>query len=147
MNQAHLHLMLNHFPFLGALFGLCVFLVGWIKNERLLVQTGLITLLIAALFIIPVYITGGNATEIIENVECAEMSYVQQHENSALWATIAMMVTGSLALIALFLPVFTNELNTVRLMYAIILLSGLISIILMAYTAYEGGKISHPELI
>lgn len=147
MDQTHLHLMLNHFPFLGTLFGVCVFMVGWLKKEKLLITTGLVTLLIAAFLVIPVYITGNNAVALIENKDYIDASYIDAHEQSAQWAVICMMVAGSIALMTLFIPVFTDQSQVIQLVYAVTLLAGILSVILMAYTAYQGGKISHPELL
>lgn len=146
MNQAHLHLMLNHIPFLGAVFGLIVFGFGWAKKNNTLTTTGLIMLLVATVMIIPVYLTGDKATEIVQQSNCVEDIYISQHEKSAEIATLLMMVLGSLSLTALFLPSVTDSATIIKLFYTSIIVIGLLCIGYMGYTAYEGGKISHPEL-
>ena len=39
MNQAHLHMVLNHFPIIGLIFGIGVLFYGIIKKHSILINT------------------------------------------------------------------------------------------------------------
>ena len=58
MNATHLHLMLNHIPVLGTVFGLGLLVFAlWRKSEELK-KAALGIFLIVALLAVPVYLTG-----------------------------------------------------------------------------------------
>jgi hypothetical protein len=48
MNEAHWHLLLNHTPILGSLFGLLLLAIGMLRHHTPAVLIGLITVLISA---------------------------------------------------------------------------------------------------
>ena len=58
MDQAHLHLILNHFPILGPLFGTVLLLIGTLKNNKVIQKAGLMSIAVIALITIPAYFTG-----------------------------------------------------------------------------------------
>lgn len=65
MDLAHIHLLLNHFPTIGFLVGLGVFLLGLLGTSNDLRRAGLIIFMGIALLSIPIYISGNGAQEAI----------------------------------------------------------------------------------
>lgn len=59
INAAHIHLVLNHIPII--LLGLCVVLLifGLVGGNREVLKVSLWILIMAAIIIIPVYLSGG----------------------------------------------------------------------------------------
>ncbi|MEM9674695.1 MAG: hypothetical protein AAF992_19025, partial [Bacteroidota bacterium] len=68
MNDAQIHLALNHFPILGTLFGTVILGFGVFRKNKSLLDTGLIILFLMTLITIPVYISGEGAEEIVEEL-------------------------------------------------------------------------------
>ncbi|MEO0332049.1 MAG: hypothetical protein AAF223_10235, partial [Bacteroidota bacterium] len=66
MNDAQIHLALNHFPIIGTLFGTVLLGIGVFGKNKSLLNTGLIILILMTLITIPVYLSGEGAEEIVE---------------------------------------------------------------------------------
>jgi uncharacterized membrane protein len=144
MDGAHLHLMLNHIPLLGTIFGLPVLIAGLVLKNHVLRNAGLIILVMAAIFAIPVYLTGEPAEEIVEHLPGVGHDFIERHEDSAMAALIAAIVTGVISLIALgFSWAGRTAVTTVA---AVTIVSAMVTAGLMGRTANLGGEIRHTEI-
>src|SRR5512145_2100282 len=103
MNWAHLHLILNHVPVLGTLFGLLLLAWGILRRNDSLQRAALLTFTLVALVAIPAYLTGKPAEEAVEHLIGTAESAIEPHEDAALVSFLAMEVLGALALGALLL--------------------------------------------
>lgn len=144
MSSAHWHLMLNHVPLLGLLFGSGLLTYGlWGAYED--VQRGSLALLaVAGLSAVAVYLTGEPAEEVIEGLAGVSHEAIEGHEEFGIVALTGGLVTGLSAVGALFYGRLRRSLArwTVVLTFAL----AVVSVGVFTYTAYLGGKISHPEL-
>ncbi len=143
MTGAHLHLLLNHIPILGSLFGIIVIIVGNISDIISIKRLGLATFIVAALFAIPVYLTGEPAEEAIEPFNIKE-SVIEAHEEAgekAFWGIIAV---GALAVITLLLEVIKGV--HIKGMYYLVVVLGLVVGGYLGYVGNLGGKIRHTEI-
>jgi hypothetical protein len=66
MNYAHIHIILNHFPTIGSVIGLGLFLVALVRKSQDLQRASLIILVVMALLGIPTYLTGSAAQDIVQ---------------------------------------------------------------------------------
>ena len=146
LNAAHWHLMLNHFPVIGTLAGFLILLSSFIFKNKTLLNTGLIIFVITALLTIPAHLTGEEAEEVLENVAGlnAEQA-IEQHEEAAEPAMIAMQVRGILSLISLILA-WMGKRNTVKILNPLICFYSLVVFAMMARVANMGGEIRHSEI-
>ncbi|MGD1890056.1 MAG: hypothetical protein ACFB15_05580 [Cyclobacteriaceae bacterium] len=144
MNDAQIHLALNHFPILGTLFGTVILGFGVFKKNKSLLDTGLIILFLMTLITIPVYISGEGAEEIVEELG-VEHEIIHEHQEIAESAVWFMDGLGLLALISFF---FTRQtLNGPgRLLTIVTFVLGLIVIGLMFRVGGSGGEIRHTEI-
>lgn len=142
MNWAHVHLLLNHIPVLGTLFGLV--LLGWgvVRRNESIQRAALGAFVIAALIAIPVFLTGEPAEAAVEHLAGTAESAIETHETAATLALVAVEVLGAIALVGLLLrrSRFARRATPVALVFAIITTG------LMARTANLGGKVRHTEL-
>ncbi len=145
MNSAHLHLVLNHFPVIGTMITLFILAIGIMKKSDDVKKTAMLVLILTSLVTIPVYLSGDKAQEKIEGAyEDVDESFIDAHEDFALYSFIAMDIVGAIAVMSMFLYRKPKELSNsfAILMFALILIvNGM-----MAYTANLGGKIHHPEI-
>ncbi|QDV85841.1 hypothetical protein TBK1r_48570 [Stieleria magnilauensis] len=65
MDLAHLHLLLNHFPIIGTLFGVGFLAYGVIRSDDRIANAGKVVLVLMALMTIPAYFTGEPAEKVI----------------------------------------------------------------------------------
>ena len=68
MDAAHIHLLLNHIPILGTIFGLLLLCYGIWKHSDEIKKASLGTFVIVALITIAVYLTGDGAAQIVGNL-------------------------------------------------------------------------------
>ena len=101
----HLHLLLNHFPVIGFMIGLAIFVMAMIARSEHLRITGLVVLVLISIIAIPTYITGNAAGEAICGIaanlpgNCTDGTprfLIDQHEGAALIGLAWMVLTGGL---------------------------------------------------
>lgn len=145
MNAAHLHLVLNHFPVIGASITLFVLIIGIIKKSDDVKKVSVLILLLTALITIPVYLSGEKAGGKVEgNYEDVDEQFIDAHEDFAYYSFIFMNISGVIALISMFVFKKPKTLpDSFSYLFLVILL---IVMGMMAYTANLGGKIHHPEI-
>jgi len=142
MNGAYLHLLVNHLPVLGALFGLGLAAYGLARSQPSVIRAALGVFVIVAVGAWAANWTGEKAEHVLEEaVPTVSEAEIHEHEEMAEKAAWTAFALGALALVTLGMAWGGKELRrplvlgTVALSVAV---SGL-----MGYTAKLGGKIRH----
>ena len=151
-DMAHLHLLLNHFPTIGFLVGLGLYVVAFLIKSDDLMRAGLVILLSIALLSIPIYVTGNAAQEALcrtsPDMPCPEpgisRAVILAHEGAALVALAFMELAGAFAWLALWQQRRTSRVPGWNL--AAVLLVSLAAFGWMARASNIGGQIRHPEI-
>jgi len=143
MNWAHMHLMLNHLPVLGTIFGLL--LLGWaaLRRSEALQRVALAAFVLTGLAAIPVFLTGEPAEEVVEHLAGTAEQAIEAHEEAALVALIAVEALAAMALSTLLL---FRKRGIPRPLVGGALVCALATAGWMAQTANLGGRIRHAEL-
>jgi hypothetical protein len=144
MNWAHVHLMLNHLPVIGSIFGLLLLLFALLRKSEELKRVSFGVFVLTALLALPVYFTGEPASEIVEHLPGVAESLIEEHEDAALFALLTAGATGVVALTGLILFRRAERLPG-RIVGAVLVLS-LATSGLMGWTANRGGRIRHTEI-
>ena len=143
MNYAHLHLLVNHLPVIGPMFGLGLFAFALWRGSNELIKASLGVFVVVGAVAIGVYFTGDPAAHEIRNLPDYSREITNRHEDAALIATIVTGVLGAVALWILYAfrgrPVSKGA---ARLGF----LCGIIVAGLMAYAALLGGQVRHTEI-
>lgn len=143
MNLAHLHLLLNHIPVIGAAFGFALLAYGMQRRNDDLMKVALIAFVVLALLAIPAYFTGKPAEKVLDGHPGIAAGAIETHENAALLALAVMELVGACALGVLL--AHWKEPMSARAGTPILVLAFVLSA-LMAWTANLGGKIHHTEI-
>lgn len=143
MDAAHIHLLLNHVPVLGAVFAAILISVGILRRDEPWQRIGLWTLIVTGITAVVVYLTGEPAEELVEGAAGFSHDAVERHEEIALWATYAAGAAGAAAVGTL---AWFRSRPLPRALVTGLLVLNLILVGFMAWTANSGGKVSHPEL-
>ena len=144
MNWAHVHLLINHIPVLGTLFGTLLLVFGIVKKNEEIKRVSLGIFVIIAVAALPVYFTGEPAEEIVEHLPGVDESILEEHEESALISFIAVGILGIFAIGTLWRY---RRVDTIPKRFVIAgLILSIIVFGLMAWTADLGGKIRHSEI-
>jgi uncharacterized membrane protein len=144
MNGAHFHLLVNHIPIVGTIFGMLILLAGIVLKNVTVKQTGLGTLVFSALSSSIALFTGDPAGEAVEGLPGVVNSMVEHHENiaySSLWIVVPMGLLAALA----FYSLWKKERNGNTLSLVTFLLS-VIAVAMMSWVGLTGGEIRHTEI-
>lgn len=144
MNGAHVHLLLNHIPILGVLFALLLLSAAMPRRSQVHARLALQVIVAAALLAIPVYLSGEPAEQQIERLRPSAEAVVEAHESAALGSLAAVELLGFVAAGALWSSRRSRELgyrSLVTIWAGALLVSASV-----AWTAYLGGQIAHPEI-
>ncbi|MBK8429285.1 MAG: hypothetical protein IPL27_26520 [Lewinellaceae bacterium] len=144
MNQAHLHLLFNHLPILGTLFGILILAGGYFLKNNTVKRTALGIFVISALCAIPAYLTGEGAEEIVEGLPGVSENLMEAHEdlaNSFLW------MVGALGLFSLatFYADFKSK-KIAATLYALTLVAAIGTMVFAQRVGSSGGEIRHTEI-
>lgn len=143
MNQAHIHLLLNHLPVVGTLFSVLLVAVAMVRKNDELRKVSLGFVVLVALAAVPTYLTGEPAEKIVEHLPGVSDALIESHEDSALFSLVAVEVAGMASLTGLF--IFRRR-SLPNAMVATALAITLIAAGLMGWTANLGGQIRHTEI-
>ena len=145
MNLAHLHLLVNHFPTVGTVVGLGLFVFALLGKSEELQRASLGVFLIIGLLTIPAYVSGNAAQEVLLEAEPeASQTWVNRHQDAALLAFVFMEITGALAWFGLWQYRRIARMTRGNLMAVLVL--SIVSVGLMARAASLGGEIVHAEI-
>src|SRR5688500_7880662 len=110
LSPTHLHLLLNHFPTIGFIIGLTLFVAALYANSDHLKQAALVIFVGVAIITIPTYASGNAAQTALCVAEgsdpCADTNLsrplIEAHEGAAFGAMMMMFVTGGFAWLGLY---------------------------------------------
>ena len=144
MDAAHLHLMFNHLPIVGAPLIAGLLLWGIVQRSREVLRAALGGAVIIAALSYPVFLTGGPAEETVEDSSWLQERLVHEHEVRAVPGLIAILLTGTLGAMVLWQSRAGRKVPTAT---AGLTLAGLLlSSGLFGWAALAGGRIRHDEL-
>lgn len=144
MDAVHIHLLLNHVPVIGSIFALLLMLYGVFFKNSTLLNTGLVTMAVVAIFAVPVFLSGDEAEDIVENIPGISEYYLEEHEELSEVAIWFVSAAGILSLISLILIKIKSPVKALN--FLSILLTAL-TVILMVLVGNHGGKIRHSEIL
>jgi len=142
MNWPHIHLMLNHIPVLGTVFGLALLGWGTLRRNDSLQRAGLATFVVVALAAIAVYLTGEPSEDVVERLVGTAEPAIELHEGAALASLVGVELLGVIALAGLVLARASWHVTLTRAA----LLVSIVTAGLLARAANLGGQIRHAEV-
>jgi hypothetical protein len=144
MNLTHLHLLLNHFPTVGTIVAIGLFLVSLIAKNDDLKRTSLGVFFVIALISLPTYVSGNAAQAAIKGKEGVSEVLMARHQDAALLAFVFMQITGLVAWFGLWQ--YRRWLRLASWNLVAVLVLSAVTFGLMAWAANIGGEIRHPEI-
>ncbi|HEX8506966.1 MAG TPA: hypothetical protein VF630_16495 [Hymenobacter sp.] len=144
MNQAHIHLIVNHVPIVGSLFAAVLLGAGLLQRSITLTKAGLVAVLAAGLLCLPAQLTGQGAAEIAADLPRVSRALMQNHAAAAELGFWAVEVAAALALFGLLL--FKNASPRAWLLALLALVATALSFGLLARAGNLGGQIRHTEI-
>jgi hypothetical protein len=143
IDAAHVHLMLNHLPVIGAPLLLLLLTIGLLRGSRELVTVSLVLVVGLGVATGLVYLTGEPAEELVERASWFRDALAESHEEQATVSLVAVLVTGALAGAAL---AFRRRPGAGVWLPRAVWGALALSTILLGWTAWSGGQIRHEEV-
>jgi len=108
MNAAYLHLLTNHIPVFGFLFGAFLMAYGLVRRNTEVKKLAAFVLLVAALGTLVAYYSGHNAEEMVEHMAGVSEAALEKHEDAAKLPFFVAIITaiGSLVYLIKAIPFF-----------------------------------------
>ena len=89
MNNAHIHLLLNHIPVLGTLLVLALLAFAAARRSPGRTRDALGVLAVLGVVSVVVYLTGGAAEDSVENLPGISERMIESHEESSSKSVVA----------------------------------------------------------
>lgn len=144
MNNAHLHMVVNHLPIIFPIAGIIVLLIGIFTKSEVTKRNSYFLFIIGAVACIAAMATGEGAEETVENLSGVSESLIKTHEEAAeLFAGLSYVLGGAslFALIANF-----KEFKISNMMQFGVLAISAGSLYFAVEAGRTGGEIRHTEI-
>jgi hypothetical protein len=144
INWAHIHLMINHFPVVGVMGAILLFLYALIRKSEEVKMVSLGLFVLVALITLPVYFSGGFAEDAVKNLPGVTEKFIGQHAEVASYALVLMESLGIVALTGLFILRRSGVIP--KWVIGVVLVCSLLATAVVGFTANLGGQIRHTEI-
>ena len=144
MNLAHLHLVMNHVPTVGAVAALGLLLLGFVRRNDHHKHAGLEVLFVVAVLTLPVYVSGVAAYREIRELPEISADATGMHQDAALLGFAVMELAGFVAWVALWQSRRRGRRAQGLVVAVMVLLT--VALAVMGRAATLGGEIRHPEI-
>ena len=144
MNEAHLHMVVNHFPIIGTILAIGILIAGLLSKNTSIISTSYVLFVIGAIFGILSMNTGEGAEELVEDMPGIGWKIIHEHEELAEKMALLLDILGVLSLVGFYLQYKKNAKE--KLVSYIILLIGIASLFVIQKVGTSGGEIRHTEI-
>lgn len=144
MNDAHLHMVVNHFPIIGTIFGLGILIAGLLFKNNATKTVAYALFIVAAVFAFFSMSTGEGAEEIAEKLPGVTDQIIHEHEELAEKFAIVMYVLGFASLIGLYMNV-KNHAKANLITYVVLVIAA-VGVFLAQQVGTSGGEVRHTEI-
>ena len=143
---SHIHMILNHFPTVGFVFGLFFYAAGMALNNSVIKRASLAVFVICGILGASTYVTGAAAMWNLTDPHYGDVSQarINSHRDWALMSLFGLGITGLLSYVEIWRYRSLQALSK-PMLYAIGVLA-FVTLALMAETGHRGGQINHPEI-
>jgi uncharacterized membrane protein len=144
MNDAHLHLAVNHFPIIISFVGFGTLVVGLFLKNNSVKNTAYVLFIVAAVFAFASMFTGKGAEELVEDMPSIGKKIIHEHEELAEKLALVLYATGIFSLLSLYTSVKKNKFAKTVSYFTLIL--SMAASILAIGVGTSGGEIRHTEI-
>ena len=143
MNDAHLHMVVNHFPIIGLFFGIGILAYGIFKKQTILVNTAYLIFIVCMIMAKATMMTGEGAEEIVEELGISH-DIIHEHEEIAETFMKILYALGILSILGLVANVKKHA--KVAIVSYVVLVLAIGAAVLSKYVGTSGGEIRHTEI-
>ena len=144
MNDAHLHMVVNHFPIIGTILGLGILIAGIVLKNNSVKNTAFALFIVAAIFAAFSMGTGEGAEELVEDMPSVGKKIIHEHEEMAEKLALVLYLLGLISIVGLYMNIKNKaKANLVSYLALVVAVAG---VFLAQKTGTTGGEIRHTEI-
>lgn len=144
MNNAHLHLVVNHLPIIFPIVGVIILLIGFFTKSEVSKRNAYIIFILGALASVAAMATGEGAEEAVENIQGVSEGLIKTHEEAAeLFAGLTYLL-GGISALSLFSSYKNFSFN--KFLPFVTLIIAAASLYFAQEAGRTGGEIRHTEI-
>lgn len=144
MNDAHLHMVVNHFPIIGTIFGLGILIVGIGLKNKSIQNTAYVLFVIASVFGFFSMSTGEGAEEMVEDFPGIGKAIIHEHEEIAEKLAIVLYLLSGISILGLILNVQKH--SKAKFISFVAVVVAVLGVYLAILVGTSGGEIRHTEI-
>ena len=144
MNDAHLHLVVNHFPIIGTIFGLGILIIGIVLKNKSVKTVAYVLFIIAALFGAFSMGTGEGAEELVEDMPSVGKQIIHEHEELAETLALLLYIIGAFSILSLYFSI--KKIVFEKYTSILLVILALVAVFFAKQVGTSGGEIRHTEI-
>ena len=144
MNDAHLHMVVNHFPIIGIILGFGVLIAGMLLKNNSVKNTAYCLFIVGAIFAAISMATGEGAEEMVEDMPSVGKQIIHEHEEMAEKLAIVLYLLGIVSIAGLYTNIKKHA--QAKLVSFLALTIAAVGIFLGKQTGTTGGEVRHTEI-
>ncbi|MEC5166490.1 putative membrane protein [Flavobacterium sp. PL11] len=144
MNDAHWHLVVNHFPIIGTIFALGILVVGLFLKNNSVKNTAYVIFIFSAIFALISVQTGEGAEEIVEDFPGIGKAIIHEHEELAEKLAIVLYLLGGISVLGIILNVKNHA--KAKFISIVTVIIAIPTVYLSTLVGTSGGEIRHTEI-
>ena len=144
MNDAHWHLVLNHFPIIGTILALGTLIAGILLKNNSVKNTAYVLFIVSAIFAALSMSTGEGAEEMVEDMPSIGKRIIHEHEEIAEKLAIVLYLLGGISILGIVLNLKNHAKAKFISIVALIVAVGAVFVAQLVGTS--GGEIRHTEI-
>ena len=144
MNDAHWHLVLNHFPIIGTILALGTLIAGILLKNNSVKNTAYVLFIVSAIFAALSMSTGEGAEEMVEDMPNIGKRIIHEHEEIAEKLAIVLYLLGGISILGIVLNLKNHAKAKFISIVALIVAVG--AVFVAQLVGSSGGEIRHTEI-
>lgn len=144
MNDAHLHMVVNHFPIIGTIFGLGILIIGIVLKNKSVKTVAYVLFIIAALFGAFSMGTGEGAEELVEDMPSVGKQIIHEHEELAETLALLLYIIGAFSILSLYFSI--KKIVFEKHTSILVVILALVAVFFAKQVGTSGGEIRHTEI-
>ncbi len=144
MNNAHLHLVVNHLPIIFPIVGIIILLVSFYTKNEVVKRTSFFVFVLGALASVVAMATGEGAEEAVEHLPGVTENLIHKHEEAAEVFAALSYVLGAISLAGIYTS--WKNLSFSKIISFVVAGLAIITFFFAQQAGNTGGQIRHSEI-
>ena len=144
MNDAHWHLVVNHFPIIGTILALGILIAGLFLKNNTVKNTAYVLFMVVAIFAAFSMQTGEGAEEMVEDMPSIGKQIIHKHEEIAEKLAIILYLLGGISVLGIVLNLKNHA--KAKFISVVALIVGIGAVYVAQLVGTSGGEIRHTEI-